>query len=440
LAEGILVAAAHAERLRRRRLQKGWLARVAPAAAGVSLVVAAIVRVFALPLVDFWIAFAALLVGVAISAWIKGRAPHVDDAAASALDADANLGGELRSAHWFASRDDGDDWSAFHLSQAEARLARVEWASVYPAPATARAWAGSVALVLMSIAVVSISAWPGRGRPGGPGSADAPGVMGAGQDIASAVPGDVQKQIDDLIKAIQSGSIALQEARTKLNDLRDQVANLDPKQQQAIADAMKGKQISDWNADDPDPALDELAKKVAKAANEGELPQDLKWSLQDLAAKLNQAARPEGGSPEQQAKGDSQQMSSDGKPPDGAQSAMQMTKSSGADAQSTQVLTTNAPMNGAKVDARGQQQADQKARTADAYGLSAMKKETIEANEDSQGENILSEMRRKSEQSRSKIGFSHVAPLATYDKSRAVAPPAPPDALLPLIRQYFIRR
>lgn len=439
MAEDILTAAAHAERLRRRRLRTRWLVRVLPPSAGALVVVAALVRTLGWPIADFWIALVALALAMAVGAWITGRPAEVDDAAASALDADAKLGGELRSAHWFASRTDGDAWSAFHLSQAATRLDGVEWAAVYPPPATARAWAASLALVLVSIAVVSMSAWPGSRRAGGPGGAGDGGTIEAGATTGSALPADVQKEIDELIKAIQNGSIALQDARAKLNALRDQVANLDPKKQQELADAMKASQVSDFNADDPDPAIEELAKKVAEAAKEGELPQDLKWSLQDLAAKLNQAARPDAPA-EKTRSGESQQMTGNGQPPDGAQTSMQMTKSAGADAQSTQVLTTNAPMSAGNAEARGQQQAENVARAVDGVTVAGLKRETIEANEDSQGENILTEARRKSEQSRSKMGFSHVAPLATYDKSRAVAPPAPPDALLPLIRQYFIRR
>jgi hypothetical protein len=70
----------------------------------------------------------------------------------------------------------------------------------------------------------------------------------------------------------------------------------------------------------------------------------------------------------------------------------------------------------------------------------ALRKAAVEAAADSEGANVLAEMRRKSEQSRSTLAFSHVAPLAAYDPSRATAPPPPPDALRPLVQQYFIRR
>ena len=131
--------------------------------------------------------------------------------------------------------------------------------------------------------------------------------------------------------------------------------------------------------------------------------------------------------------------SQDASATDKMQAGAQMTRTTAADAQSSQMMaSTLSPMGG---EARGEtNDPAKKGRLGNALDLSALRKETIQADSDSQGANVLAEIRRKSEQSQSKLAFSHVAPLAAYDKSHATAPPAPPDGLRALVRQYFIRK
>jgi hypothetical protein len=52
----------------------------------------------------------------------------------------------------------------------------------------------------------------------------------------------------------------------------------------------------------------------------------------------------------------------------------------------------------------------------------------------------IEDIRRKTEQGRSSLGFSKVAPLATFDRSRTAAPPAVPVARHPLLYNYFTRK
>ena len=436
--DGILAAATNAERVRRQRLLTRLLLRVVPSAAGLVLVVAAVVRFAHLPLSVFWSVLAASIVGVGLFAWLQSRVPAVTDASAAQLDHDAALAGELRSAHWFASHASSDPWAAYHVTRATERVESIFWPAVYPPLRTARVWAGSAALGLAAMALVLSSAWP---RANERIARDESGTLDAARRTGSVVPGDLQKQIDELIKAVQNGSMPLDAARAKMSALRDAVADLDPKLQAALAKSMKERQPSDWNADDPDPAIDALARKAEEAAAKTDLPQDLKWSLQDLAEKLSKANRPS----ERADTAETKSENAGGKTEQGSKAegdraaGVQMTRNAGADSQSTQMMTTNGPMDGVKVDPRGAEAA-KNGRTGEPLNLAALRKETIQADADSQGSNVLSELRRKSEQSHSAVAFSRVPPLAAYDKSHASPPPSPSDALRPLVKQYFIRR
>jgi hypothetical protein len=433
--DGILHAVTRAEHLRRRRLVTRALLRVGPAAAGALLVTAALVRLAHLPLAVFWTALALLLVAVAVFAVIKGRVPAITDSSAAKIDADAGLAGELRSAHWFASHPEADPWTTFHVDRASQRVESVSWPAVYPPISTARAWAGSGVLAAAAIAVVLTSAWPlAKGT-------NAVNAKAAAGKNAAGIPTDLQNQIDELLKAVQNGSLPMDAARMKLADLRNALANLDPKTQAAMAkaaaDAMKngGK---DAGKDDP---AKSLADRAEKAAANPSLPQDMKWSMEDLASKLKYAGMPQEkneGESGQEAKApnsNQQNQQGDAKPGD---AAMQMTRTTATDAQSSQMMaSTMSPM----ASERGPNGEQKKGKTGEPLDLKgAMRKETIEADSDTQGTNVLAELRKKSEQQHSTLGFSRVAPLAAYDKSHAAPPPPPSDAVRPLLKQYFIRR
>lgn len=450
MSDGMLIAVERAESLRRRRVLTRRLLRVIPIVAGGLLVAAALIRLTHAPVTLFWALLGITVVGVAIFAWINGRVPPVNDTAAAQLDDDAQLHGELRSAHWFASQPgvaapaDIAAWTAFHLQGAAERVQAVSWPSVYPPVQVARTWVASTVMVLAAIGVILTSAWSSAraadgGRTAGGAAANATGP---------ALPADLQKQIDELINAVQRGTMPMDVARAKASELREALAKLDPKMQDALAKAAQASQKAGdakagQKSDDAEAAA--LAARAEKAATEADLPQDMKWSMEDLAAKLAKASqRPSGTGEKEKA---SASDSKDGKPANAEQAkpgempddaSMQMTRTTAADAQSSQMMASSAAPMGA--NARGEIKPGDQKGTAAPLNLAALKKETVQADADSQGSNVLAEMRRKSEQSHSKMQFSRVAPLATYDKNHAAAPPPPPDTLRALVRQYFIRR
>lgn len=433
--DGILQAVARAEQLRRRRLVTRSLLRVVPASAGALLVAAALVRLAHLPLSVFWAALAVLVAGIAVFAMIKGRVPAITDAAATAIDADAGLEGELRSAHWFVSNPEANAWTAFHVERASGRVESVAWPAVYPPVRAARAWAGSAVLAAAAIAVVMSSAWPSAKGTAGIDAKTAAGKKGG------ALPTDLQNQIDELLKAVENGSMPMDAARMKLADLRNALANLDPKMQAAMAKAAAEQMKNggkDAGKDDP---AKSLADRAEKAAASPSLPQDMKWSMEDLASKLKYSGMPqeknegESGQEGKAPNSNQQNQQGDAKPGD---AAMQMTRTTATDAQSSQMMASSmSPM----ASERGENGQEKKGKTGEPLDLKgALRKETIEADEDTQGSNVLAELRKKSEQQHSTLGFSRVAPLAAYDKSHAAPPPPPSDAVRPLLKQYFIRR
>jgi hypothetical protein len=437
----ILAAVGRAEHVRGRRELVRVLSRVVPAVAGALLLSALVVRFAHAPLATFWILFAVAVTAVVVFAWFSARVPAVTDAAAAQLDADASLGGELRSAHWFSTHPAADAWTAYHLDGAAERMEQVAWASVYPPVNAMRTWAGSTALVIAAMAVM-LPTWPaarwsfltGRSGAASPGSA----VNGR------MMPADLQKQIDELLKAIEKGGLPLDTARARMSDLRDELTKLDPKLQDAMASAQgESQKPSSADLKSADPKAAALADRAEKVAEKDALPEDMKWSLQDLADKLKTTSRPaaKAGSEANPVTkdgpaGEKQAAPSGQKPQDaGAQ-----TRTTRADTQSNEMMATSVGPMGSDPQSGGADAARKNVARQPLDLSAVLRKEAVEADADAAGANVLADMRRKSEQSHSTLAFSHVAPLATYDTSHASPPPPPPDALRPLVLQYFIRR
>jgi hypothetical protein len=68
----------------------------------------------------------------------------------------------------------------------------------------------------------------------------------------------------------------------------------------------------------------------------------------------------------------------------------------------------------------------------------ALRKETVEAHQDAAGENIPTDIRRKTERATATVAYVATAP-ANFDRSRATAPPAVPESRRAAVKTYFIR-
>ena len=94
------------------RLAMTLVARLAPAAAGVGLLVALATRFAGGPLAIPLGVLATFAAGFIIYVIHRRRDRDVSDRVAMSVDTDAGLGGELRSAHWFATSGTDDEWAA----------------------------------------------------------------------------------------------------------------------------------------------------------------------------------------------------------------------------------------------------------------------------------------------------------------------------------------
>jgi hypothetical protein len=120
--------------------------------------------------------------------------------------------------------------------------------------------------------------------------------------------------------------------------------------------------------------------------------------------------------------------------------SMRMTGEAASDPGGQMMMQGGGPMGGDPMGGAGNSGARGR---GDAKGLlaEALRKELIEASADTAGANVSTEdIRRKTEQGRSTLGFTNVAPRGPYARGRAVPPPPVPDGRRALVQSYFIKR
>jgi hypothetical protein len=122
--------------------------------------------------------------------------------------------------------------------------------------------------------------------------------------------------------------------------------------------------------------------------------------------------------------------------------SLQMTRESASDAGASKMMPGGGGMMGGDSSSgAGGNKGDKAGQATPQQIALALRKELIEANQDLQGQNVTKEdLRRKTEQGHSAMGFTHAAAPTTFDPSRSGAPPAVPEARQPLLQRYFIRR
>src|SRR5258706_11473290 len=149
-----------------------------------------------------------LVLGISLAAltayaYVARRDRAVSDAAAAEIDRRAELGGELRSASWFAMRDGQTPWADFHVARAAERLEAVDWPGLYPPVRALRAKAATALLAVAAIVLVL----PAGGR-------DRVHAIGSGGTVADRVlagitlPADLRKRLEEILKAAEEGSMA----------------------------------------------------------------------------------------------------------------------------------------------------------------------------------------------------------------------------------------
>jgi hypothetical protein len=435
--DAIRNAAIRAERRRRGRHVIARIAKLAPIAAGVLLLFAVVARLGGLsPLVP--VAALVLVASAFAMYFVAGRrVPAIGDASAARLDADAGLGGELRSAHWFIARDPADAWEAFHVDRAAAAVQATDWTQTYPPVRAGRSWAVTAGLVAAT-AIATMQLTP---RPSVVAAVNA--AIGPRDNAGPVVeiPPELRKELAALLAKMDGKPLSPEDAKT-LADLASKFSGEAAANDPSLAEMLKKLQQAAKEKDANGKIADDAPENAA-AGNVNDMKEVLK-NLEERLSKTHQGDKASGtGDPDldDSGKGDVTQASAsegDANKAAGAQMAMRMMRETATDSTSQMMMQGGGPMGGDQRPGAGNNGARGRGE-APAPPLDALKRELIEANADSAGANIQKEdLRRKTEQGRSTLGFTHTAPPGSYAAGRAVPPPAVPDARRPLVQSYFV--
>ena len=442
----VLTAGERRRRIRR-AAERAWTA--APPLAAIALAVSALGRLAGWPVAAPFVLIAAGLLVCAAWLVVSTRARPVGDVAASRLDADAALGGELRSAGWFAAQPVRDEWADLHVALAAERLARVDWSRVYPPVRAPRARAATAVLLFATLALTVV-------LPPRPSSraADAAAETVPRTDAPpppDALPPELQKGLEALLAAAESGALA--DGRPPSNamsaaEMRDLIERLgqirDRETLKDFAESM-AKMSGDPDLRGAD-ALKRLGDRAKQAAHAADASREARTALEELARKLSDAAAAEeaAGSATAASVEDGDAAAGDAgasaKADDAAVQALSEAPGA-ADGAGTIVMSRDASPGGTAAPGFGVGGAAGAAGgDGTAPGISdALRQELVEASKDTAGANVQTEVRRKTEQGEAAVSFTHAA-AARSDRTRAAAPERLPETRHSDIRRYFTRK
>jgi hypothetical protein len=445
--DAVRAVLAAADRRRRAREASRLLWRAAPVIAAAGLAVAVLRR---WTLWSAWTPAIVLIVGAAALLGyilIATRAKTLSDPAAAAIDRDAALGGELRSASWFATRDGRDLWADHHLELAAARLRGVDWTRLYPRVSAPRARLASLAMIAGALALTfglpqRASARRTTATPPEAARAATPGDPRA---AALLLPPELMQQLEALLAAAERGDTEAAGRLATSQELRELLNKLaaDPDLLARLAKALA--------ATDPKKAptareLKALAERARRAAETSAMSQDMREAMEKMAKEAEAAGAEVAENTEE-----GQPMTSDS--PEKAESgqsnaassmqelSVQLSRQADAGGGAGLMMMSNpsdqggGPPGSGVGGGGGQEQA----AAAAAALAAAFKQEVVEASQDNPGDNVDTEIRRKTEQGSSQVGFTQSA-AGQFDRSRAAAPPPVPEARRSGVQSYFVRK
>jgi len=440
------------DRLRRSREIFALVARYAPYGAGLGAVSAVAARWFGWSWLVPSLCLALAAIAFLVAVWSGRRDRQVTDAAAAALDARAGLGGELHSAHWFAGHERagvaGDlepgQWTTFHLAHAASKVHSADWAALYPPVRATRQWMTSGALVAVAIMAMVIGPRSRTAMLAEQGLTPADAALAAGEML----PADIQAKIDALLAAIESGELSADAAKLKVDEIRALLEKLNASSAEEAANKGDASKNADAGGEKPnDDAGDQLTKKAEKLADSAAgLPEDVRWSIDDLASRLANAdaSKRETNKDNKAASeqtGEKGQGSGEAEKAEMAQAAgMQMVREAASDATEGQMMNGGGGAMGgdSRPGGGGNKGGDGPLNLTQLQ--QALRQELIQAQADVLGQTVDTEIRRKTEQGQAKVGFSRVAAPTSFDRSRAALPPPVPEAHRSLLQRYFDRR
>jgi len=369
-----------------------------------------------------------------VYAYLQRYRVRVSDATASAIDDDAQLGGELRSAAWFAARSTDDPWAAFHVGRAAERLESIDLGQLYP-PVRARR-ARIATCVMVAVALLLVATFPERPRavaavPTPPSETEPRTVPPI---AVEGVLAELPQGLEDLLAAIENGTLPPGNAAAAA--LRITLAQLqalkDPQALAALARAM----AADRSRADDQSTMKELADRVKRDVAMMP-PSDIRDALEELSKKLsNPEHEMDSASFE---KGDEAQPQGGvdlaGPPPQSARDASAIASLGMVTLSKQEAADPNAPP-GAGV---GGASSTPNARGTMAEISKALRHEIIEANEDDVSGDVRADARRKTDRGKAAATFTGSA-AGPFDATRASAPPPVPETRRAGIQTYFSRK
>jgi hypothetical protein len=437
--ESIGRAAAQGDRARRRAAGLRLAARMAPIAAAFLFAASLLATLVGARQVVRIGAPIAIVVGAAV-VWFRVRpARQMSDAIVADLDRTANLGGALRSGHWFAIHHadiDADNpnrpWIGFHLTQAASAAEHANWAAVYPQLHAGRAWLMSVVFGLASIAVLWWPASPLAKRTFSPTTATQ-----ASTGPSTSLPAALVPQLVEGMRAMKAGKVPSPSALTAIGQALE-IAKTDRlvgKEIQALfahaGDADPLGELRD--ASDPEITADELGREYELAA--------LDWAYKDAIARaaIDPQTMPQSGKARAAA-----QSSTDGKA--GERNADEL---GGGNQGAPELADVRGQAPDFSTLLFGRQQASGEGTagappqtTARAAALSAaLRQEIIHARSGVDGPNLEGATLRRATNGTNGSSALVVSadPRVTYNKSHAIFPPVVPEARRSLVRSFFLR-
>jgi hypothetical protein len=367
-------------------------------------------------------------------AYLQRYRVRVSDATASAIDDDAHLGGELRSAAWFAARGTTDPWAGFHLDRAADRLESIDFAQLYPPVRARRARVATG--VMVALALLLVATFPERPRavaatrvaPSGTAPRKVPPVALEG------VPAELPQELEDLLAAIENGTLpsgraadaALRSTLTQLLALND------PQALAALARAM----AADRSRADDGAKMKELADRAKRDASMTP-PSDIRDALQQLSKNLSDPERDMDSAGFEKSDEAQPQAAADlaGPPPQSSRDASAIASLGMVALSKQETSDPNAPPGAGAGGASSSPDAG-----GTMAGISkALRHEIIEANEDDVTGDVHTDARRQTERGKAAATFTGAA-AGTSDATRASAPPLVPETRRAGIQTYFSRK
>jgi hypothetical protein len=426
----------------------GQLWRAAPLFAAVSLGAAALSRWARAPAILPLSIIALGITGLAAYWWTNRRDDVMSDAIAAGVDADAGLGGELRSASWFAACETRDPWAAYHVDRAAERLRGIDWSELYPVVHAPRAKLATSILVLGALALTITL--PGRVSvsPGASATAALAAPARSNFTLVDLALPELRKELEALLASAETGT-ALPGTPATAAELRRLLAKLG-----ALRDAGKLKDLARamtspgavGRSDEPARDMKALADRAQKAAERPAVAPEVRDTLKHVSEDMTEAAKEQSpkelareatGSKDAQ-KGDPKQGKNGG---DADQISIQSVSEADAGG-GAGIIMMDKDQPGGKASpglgfGGGSDPGTNGGRMADLKA--ALRRETIEANADNPGENVLTEAHRKTEHSHATVTYAHSA-TGTFDRSRAVPPPVVPEGRRAAVQTYFLRK